>query len=220
MEMLVMRRFLYAFLFVLPAISSCAQPKKGNSVFLPVSDKPWKNESVATFAQGCFWHTEIVFQSLYGVRDAVSGFSGGKTINPSYEEVCTGKTGHAECVQVYYDSTKISFETLVDAYFSSMDPTTLNRQGNDVGTEYRSVAFYRTEREKKVIEEAISKINASKKYRSRVVTEVQPFRAFYPAEDYHQEYIYRNPGNSYVQHVSIPEYLHFRSTFRGRFRQQ
>ncbi|MFN8246046.1 MAG: peptide-methionine (S)-S-oxide reductase MsrA [Ferruginibacter sp.] len=147
------------------------------------------HEVAATFAQGCFWHSEIVFQSLTGVRDAVSGFAGGKTVNPSYEDVCTGKTGHAESVQVYYDSTKISYAELVSAYFASMDPTSLNRQGNDVGTEYRSVAFYRNEKEKKIIENEIARINASGKYSGRVVTEVRPFSAFYPAEQYHQEYI-------------------------------
>ena len=200
------------------SLLSCAQ--RPQDLRIPVGDqrKPTQKEAVATFAQGCFWHTEIVFQSLKGVRDAVSGYAGGQTKNPGYEEVCSGKTGHAECVQVYYDPSQISFETLVDAYFASMDPTSLNRQGNDVGTHYRSIAFYRNEKEKQIIEDAIKKINASKKYKKPVVTEVQPIERFYPAEAYHQEYIFHHPDNGYVQNISIPEYLHFRKTFRGPFK--
>lgn len=195
-------------------LSSCGQENSQDlKIPAPGSTKPGRHEAVATFAQGCFWHTEIIFQSLKGVRDAVSGYAGGTTINPGYEEVSTGKTGHAECVQVYYDSTKVSFATLVHAYFSSMDPTTLNRQGNDVGTEYRSIAFYRNEEEKKIVEAEIARINASGRYKAKVVTEVRPFKVFYPAEDYHQEYIYHHPSNPYVQRVSIPEYQHFRKTF-------
>ena len=198
---------------------SCAQTQQ-NEVKIPVgSRKALPNEAIATFAQGCFWHSEIVFQSLEGVRDAVSGYAGGTTAEPTYEEVSTGKTGHAECVQVYYDPSKISYTTLVSAYFASMDPTTLNRQGNDAGTEYRSVAFYRNEIEKKIIQEAISRINTSKQYKNKVVTEVVPFTRFYPAEAYHQEYIFNNPGNSYVRNVSIPDYLHFRKSFKGKFKQ-
>lgn len=202
-------------LFILCSCAQTQQPK----LKIPAGDpKPVPNEAVATFAQGCFWHTEIVFQSLVGVRDAVSGYAGGTTVNPSYEEVSTGKTGHAESVQVYYDPAKITYATLVAAYFASMDPTTLNKQGNDVGTEYRSVAFYRNESEKKIIEAEINRINASKKYKNKVVTEVVPFKVFYKAEDYHQEYILNNPGNSYVQHVSIPDFLHFKKEFKGNFK--
>ncbi len=198
--------------------TSCAQTQNNQLKIPRGSTKAGANEAVATFAQGCFWHTEIVFQSLVGVRDAVSGYAGGKTENPTYEQVSGGSTGHAETVQVYYDPTKISYATLVAAYFESMDPTTLNRQGNDAGTEYRSVAFYRTEAEKKIIEAAIAKINASKKYKNKVVTEVVPFTKFYPAEAYHQEYIVNNPGNSYVQNVSIPDFIHFKKTFKGNFK--
>src|SRR5689334_22975753 len=125
--------------------SSCVQSQGGNArLAIPAgSPKPTGKESVATFSEGCFWHAEIVFQSLVGVRDAVSGYAGGHDTDPDYEKVSSGTTGHAETVQVYYDSSKISYKTLVDAFFASMDPTQLNRQGNDVGTEYRSIAFYR-----------------------------------------------------------------------------
>jgi len=195
---------------------SCAQTQV-NTKFPPGSTKPQPNEAIATFAEGCFWHAEIIFQSLAGVRDAVSGYAGGVDSRPDYDKVASGRTGHAETVQVYYDPTKISFETLVKAFFASHDPTTLNRQGNDEGTEYRSIAFYRNEKEKQIIEVEIKRLNQSK-YRNNIVTQVVPFAKFYPAEDYHQEYIYHNPENSYVQNVSIPEYLKFRKEFPGNFK--
>ena len=177
------------------SFSSCGYTQNNKvKIPLPTSSKPAPGEAVATFAEGCFWHAEIVFQSLDGVRDAVSGYAGGKTTDPSYEAVSTGSTAHAESVNVYYDPSRISYAQLVSAFFASMDPTTLNRQGNDAGTEYRSIAFYRNANEKAIIEAEINRINASKKYKSKVVTEVVPFTKFYPAESYHQEYIYHNPG--------------------------
>ena len=179
---------------------------------------PSANEAVATFGEGCFWHAEIVFQSLVGVRDAVSGYAGGTDTRPNYEKVASGKTGHAEVVQVFYDPTKISYETLVKAFFASQDPTTLNRQGNDNGTEYRSVAFYRNESEKQIIESEIKRLTATKKFQNPIVTEVAAFQKFYPAEKYHQEYIYYNPDNSYVANVSIPEFLEFKHSFKGNFK--
>jgi peptide-methionine (S)-S-oxide reductase len=206
-------------LFSLVVLLSCAQSQH-NDVKIPVGDpkKPSGKESVATFSEGCFWHTEIVFQSLQGVRDAVSGYAGGSVKNPDYELVSTGTTGHAETVQVYYDSTKISFGTLVDAFFASHDPTEVNRQGNDVGTQYRSIAFYRNDDEKKIIEAAIKKLADSKKYKDKIVTEVKPYTIFYQAEDYHQEYISHHPENPYVENVSIPDYQQFRRVFKGPFK--
>lgn len=197
---------------------SCANKQSGGSTIPVGSGKPVAKESVATFAEGCFWHAEIIFQSLEGVRDAVSGYAGGSDTNPDYEKVSSGETGHAETVQVYYDSTVVSYATLVKALFASMDPTQLNRQGNDAGTEYRSIAFYRNEAEKKIIEDEIRLVNASGKYKSPVVTEVKAFEQFYPAEEYHQEYISRHPDNPYVRSVSIPEYRNFRSSFPGKFK--
>jgi len=210
---------LFSTLLSIVLFVSCAQTQS-NKVNIPVAEKKAasKNEAVATFAEGCFWHSEIVFQSLVGVRDAVSGYAGGTTVNPDYETVASGKTGHAESVQVYYDPSVISFETLVAAFFASQDPTTLNRQGNDVGTEYRSIAFYRNEKEKQVIEAEVNRLNASKKYKSKIVTEVVPFQKFYPAEAYHQEYISQNPGNPYVQNVSIPDFIKFKKEFKGNFK--
>ncbi len=198
---------------------SCAQTQSSKPTIPVGSKQASSNEAVATFAEGCFWHSEIVFQSLVGVRDAVSGYAGGTATNPTYEDVSGGTTGHAESVNVYYDPSKISYETLVAAFFASMDPTSLNRQGNDAGTEYRSIAFYRNDKERKIVQAEIDRINTSKKYKSKVVTEVIPFTKFYPAEVYHQEYIVNHPDNPYVQHVSIPDFIEFKRVFKGPFKQ-
>ena len=161
---------------ILFSFVSCAQSSgQPTNIQVAESTNPAANEAVATFSEGCFWHAEIVFQSLVGVRDAVSGYAGGTTTKPTYEDVATGNTGHAETVQVYYDPTKISYKTLVAAFFASMDPTELDRQGNDQGSEYRSIAFYRTDEEKQIIDAEIKRINDSKKYSSKVVTEVDSF---------------------------------------------
>ncbi len=207
--------FFAAFAFMV--FTGCAM-SQNNDVKIPVgiTKKPPGHESVAYFSEGCFWHTEIVFQSLVGVRDAVSGYCGGTDTNPDYEKVSSGETGHAETVQVFYDSSKISFPTLVQAFFDSHDPTTLNRQGNDVGTQYRSIAFYSNDKEKNIIESEIKKLNDSK-YHGKVVTEVKAFSKFYPAEDYHQEYILHHPDNPYVANVSIPDFLDFKREFKGNF---
>ena len=199
--------------------SSCGE--RQSVVFkapLPDSNQPAPHEAVATFAEGCFWHTEIVFQSLKGVRDAVSGYAGGMDDHPDYESVSNGNTGHAEAVAVYYDSTKISFEQLVAAFFASHDPTQLGHQGPDVGPQYRSIAFYRNRQEKAAIETAIAEINASGRYTKKLVTEVLPLTKFYPAEAYHQEYIANHPNDIYVHNVSIPDYINFRKTFSGPFK--
>jgi peptide-methionine (S)-S-oxide reductase len=213
-----MKSILSAF-FSLVIFASCAQTQDSNTK-IPAAEKTKKstNEAVATFAEGCFWHTEIVFQSLEGVRDAVSGYSGGTDSNPDYEKVCTGSTGHAESVNVYYDPSKISFETLVKAFFASHDPTQLNRQGNDEGTQYRSIAFYRNENEKKIIDAEIKRLADEKKYSGKIVTEVKPFKKFYNAEDYHQEYILNHPNNPYVRNVSIPDFEKFKKEFKGKFK--
>lgn len=213
-----MKSFLSTIIAIIVFVS-CAQTQS-NKPHIPVAEKSSTaaNEAVATFAEGCFWHTEIVFQSLVGVRDAVSGYAGGKTSDPSYESVSSGQTGHAETVQVYYDPAKISFETLVAAFFASHDPTTLNRQGNDAGTEYRSVAFYRNDKEKQLILAEIARLTASKKLKNKIVTEVVPYTKFYPAEAYHQEYISIHPGNPYVQNVSIPDFMKFKKEFKANFK--
>lgn len=205
-------------IFILFAFSSCAQSQSKN-VKIPAGSKTkTANEAVAYFGEGCFWHAEIVFQSLAGVRDAVSGYAGGTVANPDYESVCNGNTGHAEVVQVFYDSTKISYETLVKAFFTSQDPTELNRQGNDVGTQYRTVAFYKNEKEKQIINAEIKRLTDSKKYSGKIVTQVLPYKNFYKAEDYHQEYVLHHPENGYVQNVSIPDFVKFKKNFKGNFK--
>lgn len=208
MNKILLTFLLNAFGFVFIAY---AQPKS-------IKETAGQEEAVATFAQGCFWHTEMVFQSLVGVREAVSGYAGGAVMNPTYEEVSTGQTGHAESVQVFYNPKQISFKTLVEAYFASMDPTTLNRQGNDIGTQYRSIAFYSTEEEKKIIQEVIRQLALSKKYSKPIVTQLVKLDVFYPAEKYHQEFIKNHPNHPYVKSVCYPEYLHFRQTFKGIFK--
>ncbi len=208
-------KLLLTLLIVGNTFFSCAQSTQ-KTLKIPTAEKqkPVANEAVATFAEGCFWHAEIVFQSLAGVRDAVSGYAGGTTTDPDYEKVASGQTGHAETVQVHYDPAKIRYETLVKAFFASQDPTTMNRQGNDVGTEYRSIAFYNNEKEKEIIESTIQSLTRAKVYDRKIVTQVVPLTKFYPAEDYHQEYISQNRDNPYVANVSIPDFLHFKATFK------
>ena len=216
-------KFIFTALIISTTFFSCAQTQgnNDNNVKIPiaVSQNPGANEAVATFAEGCFWHAEIVFQSLEGVRDAVSGYAGGSTTDPDYEKVASGNTGHAESVKVYYDPSKISYETLVKAFFASQDPTTMNRQGNDRGTEYRSVAFYSNDKEKQIIEAVIKKLSDAKVYSNKIVTQVVPLTKFYPAESYHQEYISHNPNNPYVANVSLPDFQHFKAVFKeGKFK--
>jgi peptide-methionine (S)-S-oxide reductase len=191
------------------------------SVEIPVGEKrtPAKGEQVATFAEGCFWHSEIVFQSLKGVRDAVSGYAGGSIQNPSYQQVVTGTTGHAESVQVFYDPAVVSYRTLVQAFLASQDPTQVDGQGYDEGPQYRTVAFYRNADEKKIIDEEIARLKASGKYKAPIATQVAAFTGFYPAEAYHQEFVSRHPDQAYVRNVSIPDYQKFRASFKGPFKQ-
>lgn len=216
-----MNHRLLIFFLLLSTLSACGQaPDSKSRAATPekINLTPRPGEAVATFAEGCFWCSEEIFQSLEGVRDAVSGYAGGNTKNPTYEEVGTGSTGHAESVQVYYDPKKISYRELVEAFFASHDPTTPNRQGPDVGSQYRSIAFYRTEQEKQIILDELKKLVASGKYKHPIVTQVLPFTVFYPAEAYHQEYIAHHPENPYVQSVSIPRFERFRQSFNGHFK--
>ncbi|WBO83693.1 peptide-methionine (S)-S-oxide reductase MsrA [Hymenobacter yonginensis] len=173
-----------------------------------------KGLAVATFAGGCFWCTEEVFEELKGVQYVVSGYAGGKEANPTYEQVGSGRTGHAESFQVYYNPSQISYQQLLDVFFlAGHDPTTLNRQGPDAGAQYRSVAFYRTAQEKQLIEATIKRVNASKHYPNPIVTQVTAFTKFWPAEDYHQGYFRLHGDNPYVQSVSVPKVQKFRKAF-------
>lgn len=162
----------------------------------------------AYFASGCFWCVEAVFESVKGVQEAESGYSGGASKNPTYEEICTGRSGHAESVKVYYDSSMVSYETLVDVFFNSHDPSTLNRQGPDSGTQYRSAIFYETDEERKIAKEAIRKLRSDG---TKVTTEVSPLDVFWIAEDYHQDYERNHPNQSYIRAVSIPRLNAFKA---------
>ncbi len=171
-------------------------------------------ESQATFGGGCFWCIEAVFDELQGVKKVESGYSGGKISNPTYREVCSGLTGHAEVVRVYFDSDVISYKELLAVFFSIHDPTTLNRQGADVGTQYRSVIFYHNKSQKTEAEEFIKELQSEGVFSSRIVTEVSPAEAFYVAEDYHQDYYENNPSQPYCQVVINPKMKKFREKFR------
>lgn len=172
----------------------------------------------ATFGTGCFWCTEAIFQSLNGVISATSGYSGGERINPTYEQVCSGATGHAECINIVYDPQMISFVELLEAFWKSHDPTTLNRQGADVGTQYRSVIFYHSEMQRKAAEEYKKKLNDLKAFPDPVVTEISPFTVFYPAEDYHQEYFRLNGHAPYCQFVIAPKLEKFKKAFKEKLK--
>ena len=191
--------------FQLLSCSLAAPTPKNNPE--PVATKNYattQNQEVAYFASGCFWCVEAVFEQVTGVHEAISGYAGGSTINPTYQQVIRGKTGHAETTKVIYDKDVVSFETLVTVFFGSHDPTTLNKQGPDRGTHYRSIAFYKTEEEKNIIEAAIQKLTATKRYKNPIVTEVKKIDVFYQAEDYHQDFEQNNPNNPYIEAVSKP----------------
>lgn len=178
----------------------------------PVQTEPVNGYERAYFASGCFWCVEAIFESLEGVHEVISGYSGGTEENPTYREVSYGKTNHAEAVEVFYDPEVIDFQTLVKVFFGSQDPTTLNRQGPDRGRQYRSIAFFQNENEKKIIENTIAKLNREF-YKGEIVTQVLPFRKFWKAETYHQDYEEKNPGDPYIQGVSIPRYNKFKKQF-------
>ena len=166
----------------------------------------------AYFASGCFWCVESIYESLEGVNDVVSGYSGGWLKNPSYMQVLTGKTGHAESIKVSYNPNQISFSKLVEVFFASHDPTTLNKQGPDIGPHYRSIAFYETNEEKIIIEKEIKRLLDNKVY-DLIVTEVKNFEIFYLAEGYHQDYKIKNPNNPYIWNVSVPRIEKFKSNY-------
>ncbi len=193
------------------AVSSCAQKTKTPKSSFVKSDI--SRYSVATFAAGCFWHEEALFESVKGVVEAISGYAGGNTKNPSYDELETGRTGHAETVNVCYDSTVINYPTLLKVYFAGQDPTSVNGQAPDFGTQYRSILFYRNNTEKLLAENYIKQLNASGKYKKPIAVQVVPFTKFWDAENYHQDFIQHNPDQGYVQVVSIPEIKKFQKEF-------
>jgi peptide-methionine (S)-S-oxide reductase len=174
----------------------------------------------ATFAGGCFWCTEAVYSQIKGVESVVSGYTAGQVPNPTYEQVCSGLTGHAEAVEIAYDPQQVSLEKLLEIFFSTHDPTTLNRQGADVGTQYRSAIFFHDEAQKQTALEVIAKINAAKVFPGPIVTEVTPATVFYPAEKYHQDYFATNPRQPYCQSVVSPKVLKVRKVFKDLLKEK
>ncbi len=198
--------------FIIASNSTCAT--------LPADGRPSVKEMAkldglhkAYFASGCFWCVEAVFESVMGVEEAVSGYCGGHTKNPTYQTIGTGTTGHAEAVEIYYDTTKIDYPTLLKVFFGSHDPTTLNRQGPDEGTQYRSGIYYTNENEKEIVEAYIKDLEEKGEFSGTITTEVAELDIFYKAEEYHQDYEKKNPNQPYVRAVSIPRLKKFQSAF-------
>lgn len=187
---------------------------------IPTASSPGRPSAteIATLGGGCFWCLEAVFEQLRGVHKVESGYSGGQLIDPSYEQVCSGRTGHAEVVQVTSDPQEITYPGILDVFFATHDPTTLNRQGADVGTQYRSVIFFHTSAQKEAVEKKIAELNSAHIWNAPIVTEIAPFQAFYRAEDYHQNYFEGNPRRPYCQVVISPKVAKFRKQFAARLK--
>jgi peptide-methionine (S)-S-oxide reductase len=196
---------LLLFVWVFLACAPTPEGLPGNSA--PKASTPpadLSQLSRATFAGGCFWCEEAVFEGIRGVAEVISGYSGGFTEQPTYESTGTGTTGHAEAIEVYYDSTQITFSDLLRVYFASIDPTQVNGQGPDRGSQYRSIVFYRNATEEALVRKMIEEMSASGRYNRPIAVEVMPFKKFWQAEAYHQDYVRQHPENPYVQHESIP----------------
>jgi peptide-methionine (S)-S-oxide reductase len=210
----------------LAALFSCAQTQNAeknmttsiNPTASTVSDASGRETDTATFGTGCFWCTEAIFQQLDGVLKVSSGYSGGHVKNPSYNDVTSGNTGHAECVQIVYDPQKVSFDDLLEVFWQTHDPTTLNRQGNDVGTQYRSVIFYHNATQKEKAEKYKADLNKSGAWDNPVVTEISPFSEFYVAENYHQDYYNQNGSQPYCYYVIRPKLEKFQKVFKSKLK--
>lgn len=188
---------------------------------MPSSDDQAKTKSetkLATFGGGCFWCTEAVFLKLRGVNKVVSGYTGGTKPNPTYKDICTGLTGHAEVIQIEFDPAQITFEQLLDVFFNTHDPTTKNRQGADVGTQYRSSVFFHDEEQKEITKRVIAELDKSGDFENPIVTTIEEMKKFYPAEDYHQDYFAQNPDNPYCQAVVGPKVSKFQKRYKELLR--
>lgn len=198
------------------SINSCFTETKSPKEIqknISLNNQTSKEFKKAYFASGCFWCVESIYESVLGVEEVYSGYAGGETENPSYEKILTGKTGHAEAVEVIYNPKIISFENLVQIFFGTHDPTTLNRQGPDKGSQYRSIAFYQNENEKKIIESYIDYLIRNKSFKNKIVTEVKALKKFFRAEEYHQNFENKNPYNPYIINVSIPRLKKFQKKY-------
>lgn len=216
-----MKSVLAAFMISLTTLLSCAQAEN-RTTNMSNTDNNRIPEGVktdtATFGTGCFWCTEAIFQQLDGVFSATSGYSGGHVDNPTYKEVCEGTTGHAEVIQVVYDPAKITFDELLEVFWQVHDPTTLNRQGNDVGPQYRSVVFYHDNEQKQKAEEYKAELDKSKAFNNPIVTEISPFAKFYKAENYHQDYYNNNGSQPYCNFVIRPKLEKFEKVFKDKLK--
>ncbi|MGO4913067.1 peptide-methionine (S)-S-oxide reductase MsrA [Leeuwenhoekiella sp. W20_SRS_FM14] len=210
-------KILSPFLFLLLLCISCKKSDTTDHDALMMQKDPVQTQAVdgferAYFASGCFWCVEAVFESVKGVEEVVNGYSGGSEKNPTYEQVSYGKTNHAEAVEVFYNPQVISYQTLVNVFFASQDPTTLNRQGPDRGRQYRSIAFYQNEDQHTIIENTIKRLNAEF-YDGKITTQVMPFQKFWKAENYHQDYERNHPNDPYIVGVSVPRLNSFKKKY-------
>jgi len=212
-----MKSGIFLSLIMMLAFASCGQRKNPENTTMS-NQEIEKGMALATFGNGCFWCTEAIFQQLKGVTKVVSGYAGGSVKNPTYKEVCTGQTGHAEVIQITYDPTVISFPELLEVFWQTHDPTTLNRQGADVGTQYRSVVFYHTDEQKQIAESYKEKLDKSGAFNNPIVTEVSPFNEYYPAEDYHQNYFNLNGSAPYCSYVIQPKLDKFKKVFKDKLK--
>ena len=217
--MLSFTKFLFATILTIGVLATCASAEEPQNNPNGVSPMEEKSLMKATFGSGCFWCTEAVFQQLNGVTQVVSGYAGGEVDNPTYEQVCAGTTGHAEVIQVTYDPEQVSFETLLEVFWKTHDPTTLNRQGNDVGTQYRSVVMYHDEEQKALAEKYRDKLEEAKVFDDPIVTEIVPASQFFPAEKYHQNYYNQNQNQPYCQVMIAPKLKKLRAVFAEKLNQ-
>ena len=205
--------------FILLFLVACGRNTGQTRQDSPVSSSSHAmNLDTATFGEGCFWCSEAIFQQVRGVDSVVSGFAGGTVPNPSYEEVCTGSTGHAEASQIVFDPSVVSYSDLLEIFWKTHDPTTLNRQGNDVGTQYRSVIFFHTPEQKRIAEELKRRLDSAKVFDEPIVTEIVPYTNFYKAEDYHQNYYNEHGNQPYCRLVIQPKLEKFLKAFHGKLK--
>jgi peptide-methionine (S)-S-oxide reductase len=217
-----MNKIVYYILLFSAAISTTTYSQRNNQKVLNMNKSTIKNTDskydTATFGAGCFWCVEAIYQNVEGVISVTSGYSGGSIKNPTYQEVCSGKTGNAEVTQVVYDPKIISYDELLEIFWSSHDPTTLNRQGYDAGTQYRSVIFYHNEEQRVLAEKYKNKLESSGVYDGPIVTEISPFKEFYKAEDYHQNYYNQNSNQPYCRFVIQPKIEKFKKIFKNKLK--
>lgn len=218
--MIRLKYFPLLILFLMLFSCADAGSKKTTHQVKQLSPAELAGTEIATFAGGCFWCTEAVFERVRGVKQVVSGYAGGPEKNPTYQQVGAGETGHAESIQVYYDPKIISYRELLEMFFVAHDPTTLNRQGPDVGRQYRSAVFYHNDNQKQQARQYIQELEASKVFRNKIVTEVKPVVTFWLAEDYHQDYYEHNPNDPYIMSVSAPKVNKFVAHFKDKLKPQ